>query len=134
MADQSRTIRIPAHMIAAPSSDSMTYATVEQQSLDFVRFSLTPWLRRVELAVSSDRDLTFDRQYVQFSIDALLRPDSAGRAAFYREALDPIHGWLTRAEVRELEDMPPEPEPSPAAVMARAINNVMEASTNGNGS
>ena len=106
-----RVFRIPPHMLAAPTSDSMTYSTVEQQSLDFVRYSLTPWLRRIELAISHDRDLTFDRQYVKFETDALLRPDSAGRAAFYTAARDPVTGWLEDAEVRRLEDLPPRAKP-----------------------
>lgn len=38
----------------------------------------------------------------------MLRPDSAGRAAFYTAALDPITGWMDRNEVRRLEDLPPE--------------------------
>jgi hypothetical protein len=97
-------------MLGAPTGDSLTYSTVEQQSLEFVR-SLTPWLRRVELALSHDRDLTFDRQFVRFEIDALLRPDSAGRASFYTAARDPVTSWLDDDEVRRLEDLPPRPKP-----------------------
>jgi hypothetical protein len=70
-------------------------------------------LRRIELAISHDRDLTFAHQFVRFEVDALLRPDSAGRAAFYTAALDPVTGWLDRVEVRRLEDLPPEPKPPP---------------------
>jgi HK97 family phage portal protein len=106
-----RAFRIPPYMIGAPTSDSLTYSTVEQQSLDFVRFSLQPWLRRVELAITHDRDLCFQQQFVRFELDALLRPDSAGRAAFYEKALDPISGWLSRDEVRRLEDLEPEAKP-----------------------
>ena len=88
-----RVFRVPSHMLNAGSGgDSLTYSTVEQQSLDFVRYSLTPWLRRIEVAISNDRDLAFQQQFARFEIDALLRPDSAGRAAFYTAALDPITG------------------------------------------
>jgi HK97 family phage portal protein len=106
-----RVFRIPPHMIGAPTGDSLTYATVEQQSLDFVRYSLTPWLRRIELAITHDRDLCFAKQFTRFELDALLRPDSAGRAAFYSAARDPITGWLEDSEVRRLEDLPPRPKP-----------------------
>jgi HK97 family phage portal protein len=107
-----RVFRIPSHMLNAGSGgDSLTYSTVEQQSLDFARYSLAPWLRRMELAISSDRDLAFQRQFVKFEIDALLRPDSAGRAAFYAAAFDPVVGWMDRSEVRRLEDLPPESTP-----------------------
>ena len=91
----------------------------------------TPWLRRIELAVSNDGDLAFQRQYVRFEIDALLRPDSAGRAAFYTAALDPITGWMTRDEVRALEDLEPEPAPDPVQT---AITQMTAAQgVNGNG-
>jgi HK97 family phage portal protein len=109
-----RVFPVPSHMLNAGSGgDSLTYSTVEQQSLDFVRFSLTPWLRRIELALSGDADLAFAKQYVKFETDALLRPDSAGRAAFYSAALDPVTGWLDVNEVRALEDLPPLPPGHP---------------------
>jgi HK97 family phage portal protein len=106
-----RVFRIPPHMLGAPTNDSLTYSTVEQESINFVRYSLTPWLRRVELALSGDRDVAFARQFVKFEVDGLLRADSAGRAAFYTAALDPVQGWMTREEVRRLEDLPPESTP-----------------------
>jgi HK97 family phage portal protein len=61
-----RVFRIPPHMLGAPTGDSLTYSTVEQESINFVRYSLTPWLRRIELAISNDGDLTFERQFVKF--------------------------------------------------------------------
>jgi HK97 family phage portal protein len=132
-----RVFRIPPHMIGAPTGESMTYSTVEQESLDFVRYSLQPWLRRIELAISNDSDLASQRQYVKFETDALLRPDSAGRAAFYTAALDPVTGWATRAEIRALEDLPPEAEPTAQQVVTQAVAAATRppqgAVTNGNG-
>jgi HK97 family phage portal protein len=117
-----RVFRIPPHMIGAPTGESMTYDTVEQQSLDFARYSILPWTRRIELSLSGDPDLAFQRQFVKFEIDALLRPDSAGRAAFYTAALDPITGWMDRNEVRRLEDLPPEEEArEPAPMVAPPV-------------
>jgi HK97 family phage portal protein len=104
-----RVLRIPPHMLGAPTGDSLTYSTVEQESINFVRYSLTPWLRRIELAVSGDRDLTFERQYVKFETDGLLRADANTRSEVYARALDPLTGWMSREVVRELEDLPPEP-------------------------
>ena len=112
-----RVFRIPPHMLGAPTGDSLTYSTVEQQSLDFVRYSLQPWLRRIELAISNDRDLCFQQQYVRLEVDGLLRADAATRSEVYTRALDPITGWATRAEIRALEDLPPEDEPTPAQVL-----------------
>jgi HK97 family phage portal protein len=127
-----RVFRIPPHMLGAPTGDSLTYATVEQESIDFVRYSLTPWLRRIELAISNDSDLAFERQYVRFELDGLLRADAKTRSEVYTAALDPLTGWMTRAEVRRLEDLPPEPQGAPQ--VAQLLNAMpKEAATNGNG-
>jgi HK97 family phage portal protein len=109
-----RVFRIPSHFLnAGTGGDSLTYSTSESMSADFVKYSLTPWLRRIELAISHDRDLTLQRQYVRFSVDALLRADAKTRAEVYHFGLDPVQGWLTREEVRRLEDLEPEPTPPP---------------------
>ena len=92
--------------------DSMTYSNVEQESIEFVRYSLTPWLRRIELAISTTAT-SFERQYVKFELDGLLRADAKTRAEVYTAALDPLTGWMTREEVRRLEDLPPEPQGAP---------------------
>ena len=47
----------------------------------------TPWLRRIELAITNDRDLAFQRQFVRFEVDGLLRAD----------AHDPRRGLRPRA-------------------------------------
>lgn len=130
-----RVFRIPPHMLGAPSADSMTYSNVEQESIEFVRYSLTPWLRRIELAVSNDPDLAFQARFVKFELDGLLRADAKTRAEIYALALDPIQGWLDVDEVRALEDLPPRPAPGPAQAMAAAINQITTpqgAMTNGN--
>jgi HK97 family phage portal protein len=103
-----RVFRIPPHMLGAPSADSMTYSNVEQESIEFVRYSLAPWLRRVELSISGDRDLAFQQQFVKFEMDGLLRADANTRSEVYARALDPITGWMSRDEVRRLEDLPEE--------------------------
>jgi HK97 family phage portal protein len=124
-----RVFRIPPHMIGAPTGESMTYATVEQEAIDFVRFSLQPWLRRIELAISNDPDLAFQKQYVRFELDGLLCADAKTRAEVYALALDPVTGWMSRDEVRRLEDLEPEPEPTQAQIVTQAVAAAM--TTNG---
>jgi HK97 family phage portal protein len=102
-----RVFRIPSHMIGASTGDSLTYATVEQEAIDFARYSLQPWLRRIELAVSNDSDLAFQQQFIRFELDGLLRADANTRSEIYARALDPVTGWLDVDEVRALEDLPP---------------------------
>jgi HK97 family phage portal protein len=112
--DIARIFRVPAHMVNAQTGDSMTYSNVEQQALDFVTHSLRPWLVCIEQAISNDEDLAPGPLYVEFLLDALLRADSKTRAEVYAAALDPITGWMTRAEVRRLENLPAEPDVAPA--------------------
>lgn len=120
-----RIFRVPPWMIGAPSGDSMTYANVESQSLAFTTYSLRPWLVTIEQALSADRDLCGRRTYVEFALDALLRSDSLTRAQVYEKALDPITGHMTRAEVRQLENLPEEDEPAqtPAQVVEAMVAN-----------
>jgi HK97 family phage portal protein len=125
-----RVFRIPPHMLGAPSADSMTYSNVEQESIEFVRYSLMPWLRRSELAISNDADLAFQRQFVTFEVDGLLRADAKTRAEIYHLGLDPIQGWLTRDEVRQLEDLEPETPPTQPTV-EQMLARPAEVGTNG---
>jgi HK97 family phage portal protein len=131
-----RVFRVPSHLLNAGSGgDSLTYSTSESMSADFVKYSLQPWLRRIELAISNDRDLAFERQYVRFSVDGLLRADAATRSEVYTRALDPITGWMSRDEVRRLEDLEPEQAARPiaAALNAMTSNVTQGVATNGNG-
>ncbi len=47
---------------------------------------------------------------MQFDFDAILRAAPESRAQQYTAALNSATGWMTRAEVRELEDLPSESE------------------------
>jgi HK97 family phage portal protein len=109
-----RIFRIPPWMLGAETGASQTYANVEQQALMFVTYSLRPWLVLIEQAISADPDLCSQNVYVEFLLDSLLRADSKTRAEVYALALDPTKGWMTRSEVRRLENLEPEPEPAVA--------------------
>jgi phage portal protein BeeE len=78
------------------------------------------------LSISGDTDLTFQRQYVRFSVDGLLRADALSRAQVYEKALDPVTGYMTREEVRELEDLTPE-TPTTATTNGAGNSNNVEA-------
>jgi HK97 family phage portal protein len=117
-----RIFRVPPWMVGAPSGDSLTYSNTEQQQLAFVTHSLRPWLVLIEQAITNDPDLCRGpNTYVEFLLDGLLRADHATRADVYTKALDPLTGWMSRAEVRGLENLPAEenpPAPAPATVTA----------------
>lgn len=103
-----RVFRIPPWMIGADGGGTMTYSNVESQMLSFAMLSLQPWLRSIEQALSNDGDLFGPNTYAEFLIDGLLRADSSTRADIYTKALNPDTGWMTRAEVRRAENLPPE--------------------------
>lgn len=102
-----RLFRVPPHMIG-DLEGTVTRASIEQQSIDFVVHALSPWLIRYEQAIKmrlfnlkSDRK---DEIYPEFLFDGLLRGDQASRNAAYATAIQ--FGWLSRADVRELENLP----------------------------
>lgn len=112
-AEIARIFRVPLRMIGAPTGDSQTYANVESTQIEFVTHSLRPWLVLIEQAISQDPDLCAGGLFVEFLLDALLRADSQTRAAVYTAALNPDTGWMTRAEVRALENLPPDNSSAP---------------------
>ena len=127
-----RIFRVPPWIVGADTAGSLTYSNTEQQSLHFATYSLRPWLVVIEEALSADNDLFPGSAYCQFSIDALLRSDAKSRAEVHRLALDPVQGWATRAEIRALEDLPPE-DPEPVVDPDVAFSASMQQLTNGSG-
>jgi len=109
-AEIARIFRVPPWMVGASSGDSMTYSNTESQALAFVTHSLRPWLVLIEQAISEDADLCPGALYCEFLLDALLRADSKTRSEVYTAALNSETGWMTREEVRRLENLEPESE------------------------
>ena len=101
-----RMFRVPPHMIG--DLEHATFSNIEQQSLDFVIYSLTPWLVRWEQAFSHRLLLPRERaQYFsKFKTAGLLRGDIQSRYNAYQSSINT--GWMTRNEVRELEDLNPD--------------------------
>lgn len=102
-----RWFRTPPWMVGHTEKSTSWGTGIEQQMIGFLTFTLAPWLRRIEQSI--DKDLLTPaenvRYYAKYSVEGLLRADSAGRAAFYAVMVD--KGILTRDEVRELEDRVP---------------------------
>jgi HK97 family phage portal protein len=108
-------LRLPPGMLGAKTGDSMTYSNTESEGIDFVRWSLRRWLVRIENAVLRDPSIFVqgDRFYPEFLLEGLLRADTKTRFEAYQIALDKDTGWMTKPEVRELENLNPlEEEPS----------------------
>ncbi|MFZ6726171.1 phage portal protein [Undibacterium sp. MH2W] len=94
--------RVPPHMIG--DLERATFSNIEQQSLEFVQYSLMPWLTRIEKAIKRDLFSKEDKKAklnVKCDIAALLRGDAAARASYYNSGI--MSGWLTRNEARQSE-------------------------------
>lgn len=97
--------RVPAHMIN--DLDKATFSNVDQLSLEFVKFSLMPWLTRMEQVFNRRLFLPSERgkYFCQFVTDGLLRGDSKSRNEAHRVAI--MGGWKSINEVRAEENMEP---------------------------
>ena len=98
--------RIPPHMIG--DLEKATFSNIEQQSIDFVVHSITPWLVRWEEAIKyTFLDVEDDDLNVNFPTISLLRGDSAARSVYINSGI--MNGTLTRNEARLMEDRNPLP-------------------------
>lgn len=94
---------VPPEMIGGSGSgSSVTYANREQAAIDFLTFSVNPWLVRLERAMTA---LLPRGQFVKFNPDALLRTDTKTRYQAHRLGLD--GHFITIDEVRDIEDRRP---------------------------
>jgi HK97 family phage portal protein len=101
--DIARIFRVPPHMIA--DLDRATFSNIEQQSLEFVMHTMTPWAERWEASVGSELLLDGDDLEVEFDFANLMRGDAASRSAYYQSGIQ--NGWLTRNEARVSENLNP---------------------------
>lgn len=100
--------RVPPSMIGAPTGDTLTYGNREQDAIQFVTFSLLPWMTRITEGLWADNDLFPSRTfYPEFLPEALLKGDSAERAQFYT-ALAAL-GVLSPNDIAEMENRPVKP-------------------------
>ncbi|AMM23173.1 phage portal protein [Variovorax sp. PAMC 28711] len=102
-----RWFRVPPWMVGHTEKSTSWGTGIEQQMIGFLTFTLGPWLKRIEQAISKDLLTPAERTryYPKFAVEGLLRADSAGRAAFYGAMVN--NGILSRDEIRELEDREP---------------------------
>lgn len=101
-----RWYRIPPTMLAM-SDKAATYASVEAFGLQFVIYTLYPWLVRWEKAISHQLLLERERRdyLAEHLMTAILRGDTNSRFQAY--ATGRQWGWLSVNEIRELENMNP---------------------------
>lgn len=93
--------RVPPHMIG--DLEKATFSNIEQQSLEFVNYSLMPWLVRIEKAIKRDLMTPKERRELtmKFNVSGLLRGDATARSMLYHNGI--LDGWMTRNEARAAE-------------------------------
>ena len=103
-----RFFGVPPFMIGHTEKSTSWGTGLEQQTLGFQKFTLRRRLKRIEQSLAKQLLRPEDRAAgitIEFSLEGLLRGDSAARASFYQSGLN--NGWMTINEVRALENMPP---------------------------
>jgi HK97 family phage portal protein len=102
-----RIFRVPPHMLA--DLERATFSNVEHLSLEFVKFSLDPWVVRWEQSLRQALLLPEEKQkmFIKFNLDGLLRGDYASRTQGFATARQ--NGWLSANDIRALDDMNPIP-------------------------
>lgn len=100
-----RFFRVPPWMVGYTEKSTSWGTGLEQQVLGFLTFSLATWLRRIERAITKTLLTPVERQtlYAEFSIEGLLRADSAARASFYSTMVQ--NGIYTRDDCRVRENL-----------------------------
>jgi len=101
---------VPPHMIG--DLEKATFSNIEQQSLEFVVYTMRPWLVRWERSIKRSLLLPTEKEeyFVEFLIDGLLRGDSAARSQYYREMY--YLGAMSPNDIREKENMNPISDPA----------------------
>lgn len=101
-----RFYRIPPHMVGDLEAGA-SFASVEQQNLNFAIHTIRPWLVRWEQAIErcllSDEEL--EEVFVEHLMDALLRGDTLSRYRAYYMGRQ--GGWLSVNDILKMENRNP---------------------------
>lgn len=98
-----RIFRVPPHMVG--DLEKSSFSNIEQQSLEFVKYTLDPWVARWEQAMVRSLLSAEDkkRYFIKFNVDGLLRGDYQSRMNGY--AIGRQNGWMSANDIRELENL-----------------------------
>ena len=98
-----RIFRIPPHMIG--DLEKSSFSNIEQQSLEFVKYTLDPWVCRWEQEMNRRllRPEEKNEYFFKFNVDGLLRGDYQSRMQGY--AIGRQNGWMSANDIRELENL-----------------------------
>ena len=98
-----RIFRVPPHMVG--DLEKSSFSNIEQQSLEFVKYTLDPWIIRWEQSMARVL-LSLDEKkeyFIKFNLEGLLRGDYQSRMNGYSIARQ--NGWMSANDIRELENL-----------------------------
>ena len=103
-----RIFRVPPHMVG--DLEKSSFSNIEQQSLEFVKYTLDPWVSRWEQSMARSLLTAEEKKkyFVKFNVDGLLRGDYQSRMNGY--AVGRQNGWMSANDIRELENLDRIPE------------------------
>ena len=98
-----RIFRVPPHMVG--DLEKSSFSNIEQQSLEFVKYTLDPWVVRWEQSITRALLTQTEkaRYFVKFNLEGLLRGDYESRMNGYATARQ--NGWMSANDIRELENL-----------------------------
>lgn len=98
-----RIFRVPPHMIG--DLEKSSFSNIEQQSLEFVKYTLDPWVCRWEQSMQRAllKPDEKPQYFLKFNVDGLLRGDYQSRMNGY--AVGRQNGWMSANDIRELENL-----------------------------
>ena len=85
--------------------EKSSFSNIEQQSLEFVKYTLDPWVMRWEQSIQRSLFTTDEKKkyFVKFNVEGLLRGDYQSRMQGYATARQ--NGWMSANDIRELENL-----------------------------
>jgi HK97 family phage portal protein len=98
-----RIFRVPPHMVG--DLEKSSFSNIEQQSLEFVKYTLDPWVVRWEQTIARTLLNPEEKKtyFVKFNVEGLLRGDYQSRMNGYATARQ--NGWMSANDIRELENL-----------------------------
>ncbi|MGA8271734.1 MAG: phage portal protein [Candidatus Sulfotelmatobacter sp.] len=106
LGDIARVFRIPDVLLGISQGKSSTYASAEQFFLSYVKYTLSPWCRRIEQSIHRDllAPSELPHYFVKLDTDSLTRADLQTRYSAHAAGINA--GFLTRNEARAMENLP----------------------------
>lgn len=97
-----KAFRVPLHMLSTAIPGAMSYASVEQNAIQFATYTIRPYVAKIENALTT---LLPSGVFVKFNMDSILRGDIQTRFSAYSTGTQA--GFLSVNDIRRLEDLSP---------------------------